>query len=297
MIEFISNIHSRLFRFLAISVPETFSYVWSNRIHQLFSLNPISLWVILQLLIICILILLFKIFRHYWFWIIFEYLFEQVYWFFEEILEVSGKQWVKVYVTTLFFVILISNLSSWLLDFVRIIFVDIDFLNNIIVIPTTSMEFNIGLAVISILLVLIIQFKNLWSIKMVLEYVPIFGKNIVSIDQGNMKSYIYWPAKIVVKIFDIAISLFVGFLDIIGTFAKIISLSARLYGNMISGWVLLSMLVLWITALTQSLFDVSFPVLFPLILFAQALLVAVIQAFVFPLLVSIFIKLAQQEQE
>lgn len=224
-------------------------------------------------------------------------MFEQVYWFFEEILEISGKQRVKVYVTTLFFVILISNLSSWLLDFIRLIFVDIEALGNIIVIPTTSMEFNIWLAVISILLVLMVQFKNLWSIKMILEYVPIFGKNIISIDQWNMKWYIYWPAKIIVKIFDIAISLFVGFLDIIGTFAKIISLSARLYGNMISGWVLITMLVLGVTALTQSLFDVSFPIVLPLILFLQGLLVAVIQAFVFPLLVSIFIKLAQQEQE
>ena len=297
MLEFISNIHWRLFHFLAVSVPETFSYVWGNWIFQLFSLNPVSLGIILQLLIICVLILLFKILKNFGFGIIFEYMFEQVYWFFEEILEVSGKQWVKVYVTTLFFVILISNLSSWLLDFIRVVFVDIEALGNIIVIPTTSMEFNIWLAVISVLLVLMVQFKNLWSIKMVLEYVPIFGKNIISIDQGNMKWYVYWPAKIIVKIFDIAISLFVGFLDIIGTFAKIISLSARLYGNMISGWVLITMLVLGVTALTQSLFDVSFPIVLPLILFLQGLLVAVIQAFVFPLLVSIFIKLAQQEQE
>jgi F0F1-type ATP synthase membrane subunit a len=46
----------------------------------------------------------------------------------------------------------------------------------------------------------------------------------------------------------------------------------------------------------QNLFAADFPVLGPLILYAQGLLVALIQAFVFPLLVAIFIKIAQESE-
>jgi F0F1-type ATP synthase membrane subunit a len=54
-----------------------------------------------------------------------------------------------------------------------------------------------------------------------------------------MKAFVYYPIKTVVKVFDIAISLFVGLLDIIGIGAKVISLTARLYGNMLAGGILL----------------------------------------------------------
>jgi F0F1-type ATP synthase membrane subunit a len=49
-----------------------------------------------------------------------------------------------------------------------------------------------------------------------------------------MKAVVYYPVWFLVKLADIAISLFVGALDIIGILAKIISLSARLFGNMLS---------------------------------------------------------------
>jgi F-type H+-transporting ATPase subunit a len=108
-----------------------------------------------------------------------------------------------------------------------------------------------------------------------------------------MPAWQYYPAKIVVKIFDIAISLFVWFLDIVGIFAKVLSLTARLYGNMLAWWILLGLLVVWVNSFTQNIASADFPVLAPLILYAQGLLVTVIQAFVFPLLVAIFIKIAQ----
>jgi F-type H+-transporting ATPase subunit a len=89
--------------------------------------------------------------------------------------------------------------------------------------------------------------------------------------------------------------LFVGALDIIGILAKIISLSARLFGNMLSWWILLWLLVVSVNKLTQwSFIGDNFPVIVPLILFLQGLLVAVIQAFVFPLLTAIFIKIGQE---
>jgi hypothetical protein len=46
-------------------------------------------------------------------------------------------------------------------------------------------------------------------VKFILEYIPITGKGILDIERGAMPAWQYYPVKIVVKIFDIAISLFV----------------------------------------------------------------------------------------
>ena len=59
-----------------------------------------------------------------------------------------------------------------------------------------------------------------------------------------MPKLVYYPLWLFTKLFDILISLFVGALDIIGNFAKVISLSFRLTGNMMSGTILLGMLVM-----------------------------------------------------
>ncbi len=49
-----------------------------------------------------------------------------------------------------------------------------------------------------------------------------------------MSKYLYYPLWIIAKIGDIIISLFLGLLDIVGLFAKVISLAFRLFGNMTS---------------------------------------------------------------
>jgi F0F1-type ATP synthase membrane subunit a len=48
-----------------------------------------------------------------------------------------------------------------------------------------------------------------------------------------------------------------------------------------------------LSALTVAIFSFDMPILFPLIVYLQELLVAFIQALVFPLLVAIFIKVAK----
>jgi len=272
----------------------TLSAIWFE---ELLSLTPLMLGVILQFAIVVVLIMAYRWLKKTRFSTLFEYIVEEVFKFFEEILEKSGKPYIKAYVVTLFFVILLSNLSGWLLDRVRMIFVDIERLSSIITIPTTSFEFNIWLAVVWIALMLYVQFKHLKWPKMLLEYLPVWGKWIIDLPRWNMSAFIYYPAWFVIKLFDIWISLFVWILDIIGIFAKIISLSARLYWNMISWWILLTMLVVWINSATSGLVWSNFPVLAPLILYVQWLLVAVIQAFVFPLLVAIFIKLVMVDDE
>lgn len=273
------------------------SSIGLERVASWQNMEALAVWILLQLVVIVVLILVFKLWKKSKFSLIFELFVEKIYEFFEEILEETGKRWIKEYVVTLFFVILLSNLSVWVLDIVRVVFKNVEALNSLIVIPTSSFEFNIAVALVSIVLFLIAQFRYLWAWKFLYEYLPIGGKWILDIDRWEMKAIVYWPAKILAKTLDIAISLFVWLLDIVWVLAKVISLSARLYWNMISWWILLTIMIVWLNELTTWLIGFNFPLIAPLLLYMQGLLVALIQAFVFPLLVGIFMKLAQTPAE
>jgi F0F1-type ATP synthase membrane subunit a len=54
------------------------------------------------------------------------------------------------------------------------------------------------------------------------------------------------------KLFDIIISLFIGVLNIVGTLAKVISLAFRLYGNMMAGSLLLSVMIVMMGQMTKN---------------------------------------------
>jgi F-type H+-transporting ATPase subunit a len=106
----------------------------------------------------------------------------------------------------------------------------------------------------------------------------------------------FYLFRLPVKLFDIGISLFIGALNIVGTFAKVISLAFRLYGNLLAGSILLGVLGITIANITKSWIGVEFPIIVTLIFYLQSTLVAVIQAFAFSLLTSIFIKITLEEQ-
>jgi len=55
-------------------------------------------------------------------------------------------------------------------------FLDIEALPRYIVIPTTDFNFNLALAVVSIMIMLYIQFRRAGIITFFLEYIPITGK-------------------------------------------------------------------------------------------------------------------------
>jgi F0F1-type ATP synthase membrane subunit a len=257
-------------------------------------MTPLMRGVILQIWVLSLIVIMVRVFHKTKFGIAFSLLFEYMYEFFEEILGKQQRKTFKIYVVSLFFVILISNLLSYTIDLVRVVFMDIEALPKYIVIPTTDFNFNLALALVSIIIMLYIQFRRAWVIKFFLEYIPITGKWILDIERWTMNAVVYYPIKGIVKLFDIAISLFVWLLDIIGIGAKAISLTARLYGNMLAWGILLGLLVAWVNGMFQGIFANWFPFIWPLLLYAQWLLVALIQAFVFPLLVAIFIKIAQE---
>jgi len=86
----------------------------------------------------------------------------------------------------------------------------------------------------------------------------------------------------------------------IGVAAKVVSLAFRLFGNMTSGTVLLAIAVAGMSGLTEeftkALGGFAFPVVIPVIIYLQEILVAGIQAMVFALLVAVFFRIAQSQQ-
>lgn len=248
-------------------------------------------WVSLVLLIILLLWTWFRFFPKSWIIVIIELMFEKTYDFFEEILWVEEKKWIKLYIVTMFFIIIISNLLWVFLEFLMPIFWH--GMEHYVKIPTADVNFNIAMAIIWVIIVILEQFKALGFWKAMGEYVPIFWKNLIPYEKWKMPpvldNVVFW----LVKIFDITISLFLWILEVIWHFAKIISLSFRLFWNMTSGWILLWMLIAATSAASIYLIKIEFPVILPVILYLQEILVAFIQALVFPLLIAIFIKVAK----
>lgn len=212
-----------------------------------------------------------------WFSLLFTDLFEGIYHFFEELIGADKPSRITNYVTSLFFVILFSNLLGIFNDLIRFVFPR--WLRNVTT-PTAELEFNVALAIGTVGISLYMQARTLGIRNFLHEYVPITGKWLIE-GEG-----------IGAKIGDIVISLFVGVLDIVGTFAKIISLSMRLFGNMSSGSILLNIAFLWLGGLFVHLFGANFPFLLPIVVYLQGLLVACVQAFVFSLLSAVFIKMS-----
>jgi len=245
----------------------------------------------IELIIFALLIFGYTRLKDASFMVFFDMFFEKVYDFFEDILGIEEKKWTKIYIVTLFFIILISNLIGLMLEFLIPIFGD--GLHHMIKIPTADINFNVAMAVIGVVIVLYEQFAFLGFGKTMYEYFPILWKDYIPFERGNLPKYIDLPVYILVKAFDIVISMFLGLLEIVGHLAKIISLSFRLFGNVTSGWILLAMLITAMSGLSTGLIWFDFPVLGPIILYLQEMLVAFIQALVFPLLIAIFIKVAK----
>lgn len=204
--------------------------------------------------------------------------FEGIWLFFEDILWKDRKHWIKVYVVSLFFIVLFANLFWLLNDILRFVFPQ--YLRRVTS-PTGEFESTIAFAFIAIVVTLYVQSKNVWWVhKLLHEYIPITGKWLME-----------W-SWFLSKLWDIIISLFIGMLDIIGIIAKIISLSIRLFWNMSSWSILLNVIFIGIGMLTVDMIWINFAILLPIIIYVQWLLGAVIQAFVFSLLVWIWVAMA-----
>ncbi len=258
--------------------------------------------------ILCVLIFIIVAFAiKYLSWsrgmVLFDLIYEQVYKFYSDILGPLAGMKMKLYITTLFFVILFANLIGLVVDFIAPIFgmnAQWDFmLSKYIIMPTSDIQFNIALSIFSTLILIYVQFGTLGYKKFFYNYIPFWGQWYIQIQRWQLSAVVYYPLIIAAKLWDIILSLFLWFLDFVGLLAKVISLAFRLFWNMVSGTILLWILLVGLNNFTQGftwfLWGINFPIIAPILVYAQGMLVALIQAMVFPLLVAIFVRMAMVE--
>ena len=158
-------------------------------------------------------------------------------------------------------IILFSNLMTTILPFL-----DSFSLNGQNLFRTYTADFNttLTLAVLGVLLTQVVAIKNRGFFNHLFSYIQIpqfFG------------SFVKGPK----AIFDAFIAMMVGFLDIISEFARVISLSLRLFGNLYAGVILLGVFASFLA------------VILPLPILLLSTLSGVVQAIVFGALVTSYI--------
>jgi F0F1-type ATP synthase membrane subunit a len=260
--------------------------------------------------------------------ILFEVVYTKMHAFYLDILWKSESKWVLNYVLSLFCVIFFSNAIGVVLELLAPFFwmtKEGEFLiDHYIVIPSSDINFNLAMAIMSIAVLIYIQIKSAGIGGFFYQFVPFKGKWYLVVERWDMKSYIYYPLSFFAKFFDITISIFLGLLDLTEYAARIVSLSFRLFWNIMSWGVLLGMIFIglweattflwkwfwnlleggfsflwfpWFGITLSNIFGHNFPVIIPVLLYVEDAMVSFIQAMVFALLISIFIRVAQAEAE
>ena len=190
---------------------------------------------------------------------------------------------VKTYVLFLFIYILWNNLFGLFLD----MFSSVNpFLEHNFRPVTTDVYFNAMLAIFWVVWSLIYWFKN-HGLHFIEKYIPRNGVGI-SPDMPSIKKPCKFVLWLIVKILDIALWLFIGFLEFVWEFTKMLSLTLRLFWNIFAWAVLLGLVV------TATIYAAKVPIVAPLVVFIMELLVWFLQAFVFSLLVLIYFKMAEE---
>lgn len=211
---------------------------------------------------------------------VFRMFYEGIWNFFADVVGEKQPLWIKHFVVNIFCIILFANLFGLVNDMIRFAFPQ--YLRRVTS-PTGEFEFTIALAIVVTIVTLFYQGQLVWGPhKLLHEYIPVTGKWVMD-GEG-----------FVAKLWDIIVSLFMWLLDVIGLFAKIISLSLRLFWNMSSGSILLNVIFVWLSGVTVSLIGMNLQIWLPIAIYLQWFLGAVIQAFVFALLVSMGIRLLNE---
>lgn len=181
----------------------------------------------------------------------------------------------KLYIVFLFFYILWNNFFWLVWDMFATV---VPSLHHIFRPVATDVAFNAILAIIAVIWSLIYWLQKGW-IHFIQKYINF--KWVWFVDK------IQWVWSFIVKIFDVILGFFIGFLEMIWELTKMLSLSLRLFWN-IFAWVIL--LTLIVNA-TQSFMTI--PLIAPLLVVFMETIVWFLQAFVFALLVIVYFKMAE----
>lgn len=126
-----------------------------------------------------------------------------------------------------------------------------------------------------------------WSLPMTLALITVIGAQLIAFTAhpirhlGNyFRFHVFFKVRSPMELFMAIIEFFLGLLDIVSEIAKVISLSARLFGNILAGEVLM-IIIVGLTAYTQFILPIPFVVL--------SMFSGFVQAFVFAFLSLQFI--------
>ncbi len=196
---------------------------------------------------------------------------------YETLAEIGGENVGRkalVFTTTIFFYVLRHNLFGLIGDMVVLVW---PAAHHIFRPVTTDIMFN-GLLAITAVLWSVAYGFSLHGSHHIAKYFPINGMGIVE-KVTHRYDYIF-------KFFDIILWLLIGFIEFVGEFGRMMSLSLRLFWNMFVWMILLSLLLY----ATKSF--VTYPILWPIVVFAYEFCVAILQAFIFSLLTTVYFKLS-----
>lgn len=198
-----------------------------------------------------------------------EYIYELIFKFFDDI--TGDKEKTKKYlplVGSMFVFLTVSNLLSSMPGS------DIVLINNVSLsrAPTSDLNLTLVMALVAVILANIISIQARGVFGYIGKFFPIKAF-FVSFTKGPM------------AVFMAFINLFAGALDVIGELARVISLSVRLFGNIFSGNVLLTVM--------YGIMGLVLPMPF----MALGLLVAIIQAAVFSTLTLVYLTVAGQTDD
>lgn len=206
----------------------------------------------------------------------------------EWIIDFIDKNWwnipnyAKVYIMFLFVYIAWNNIIWVVWDLFAGVYPDF---HHIFRPTSTDVMFNFILAVVGVVSAIVYWFKKHW-LSFLWKYIPI--KWVWIVDK------VTWIWTFLVKIIDIAIGLFVGFLEAIWEVARVLSLSLRLFGNIFAGMILVWLIIVAAKSLISliTVWYLNTPFILPVLILFVEVFVGLLQAFVFSLLVLVYFKIA-----
>lgn len=187
---------------------------------------------------------------------------------------ISSK--VIIWIVFLFIYILRNNLRGLVGDLVVLAAPQVHYYFRPV---STDIFFNLTLAGMAIIGSMIYGF-SVHKFHYITKYIWYKGMGIVP--------KVTWVVTFIAKIFDIIIGLFLGIIEIAGEVSKMLSLSLRLFWNILAGMVLLGLIV------SASMAIMHVPFALPLIVIFFELFVGFLQAFVFSMLVLVYFKIAEE---
>ncbi len=201
---------------------------------------------------------------------------------------VAGEKWAPKFFPIVASILLFVLLSNWLDILAPILsavgIVEMHHGERVIIpllrSPSTDLNFTVGLAVISVFMTQVfgVQALGLSYFSKFFNFKGIIG--LFSRSKKQDQQELTGCMGVVMPIFTAGLDVFVGLLELISEFAKIISFSFRLFGNIFAGEVVLLVIPFLIS------------LLLPLPFFGLEIFVGFIQAFIFAVLTLAFFTMA-----